>query len=90
MLFLIRPRIGAVWLFLLAIFCVSWVISYYYGVYDRVLVNAVVMSLAIVKVYLVGMYFMDLRTAPAMLRCAFVAWCGLCCLAVVVLPILKV
>ena len=36
-----------------------------------------VLAVAFVKVYLVGIYFMELRALPSPLRLAFTAWCVL-------------
>jgi hypothetical protein len=36
----------------------------------------------VAKVYLVGMYFMELRHAPLLLRGAFNAWCAGCWVAI--------
>ena len=53
-----------------------------HGIVGYRVATTVVMSLALVKAYLVGMYFMELRHAPWPLRGVFQAWCVLCGAAV--------
>lgn len=58
-------RMGAVWAVLVAATLASWSLG---GG------NAVVVAVAFVKVRLVGLYFMELRTAPLPLRGLFEGW----------------
>lgn len=44
-----------------------------------------ILSLALIKADVVGMWFMELRAAPKPLRYAFAGWCGLTWAALVAL-----
>jgi len=54
-----------VWLVLVTATLVSWSLR---------AIGLAVLAVAFVKVRLVGLYFMELRTAPVPLRLAFEAW----------------
>jgi len=68
-----RARSTAVWLVLVAVTLVSFALGADHGVGSSVAV--VVLGLAMVKVRYVGLDFMELRTAPVMLRALFEAYC---------------
>lgn len=53
------------------------------GMNARALTMAAIAVVAFVKVHLVGMYFMQLRHAPAMLRFSFMAWTVVTCALVI-------
>ena len=70
---LFRARSTYVWLALIAVTVVSWSVGAEHGAGSTVAV--VVLALALVKVRFVGLDFMELRTAPQMLRGAVEAYC---------------
>jgi len=72
---LLRARSTLVWLVLVVVALVSWALGADHGVGSTVAV--VVLGLAVVKVRFVGLDFMELRTAPLMLRALFEAYCFL-------------
>ena len=82
MLRLILTPVTFVWLLLMAATGVSMWATVDHGVDGYALVTAIVMIVALVKVYLVGMFFMELRHAPVSLHAAFDAWCLICGAAV--------
>ena len=82
MLQLVRTPVTFVWLLLMAATGISMWVAVDHGVDDVRVATSVVMSVALVKAYLVGMHFMELRHAPWPLRGAFLAWCVLCAAAV--------
>ena len=59
-------RMGAVWAVLVGATLASWLLGGGHG--------AVVMAVAFLKVRLVGLSFMELRTAPVPLRALFEGW----------------
>jgi heme/copper-type cytochrome/quinol oxidase subunit 4 len=79
---LVRTPVTLVWALLMAATGVSMWVAVEQGVSVRTAATAIVMSVALVKAYLVGMYFMELRHAPWPLRAAFQAWCAICAAAV--------
>lgn len=81
---LLKSRIGAVWIGLIVATLISWRIGTDHGVHAS-LATAIVLVVAFVKVRFVGMYFMELRHAPAWLRVAFEAYCLLVCTALIVM-----
>ena len=82
MLQLVRTPVTVIWLLLMAATGLSMWVAVDHGVDAYRVATAVVMSVALVKAYLVGMYFMELRHAPWPLRGVFQAWCVLCAAAV--------
>jgi hypothetical protein len=67
---LTADRMGAVWAVLVGATLASWLLG---GG------NAVVVAVAFLKVRLVGLYFMELRTAPVPLRVLFEGWVVVTC-----------
>lgn len=63
---LLRARSTLVWLLLVVVTLLSWALGADHGVGSTVAV--VVLGLAVVKVRFVGLDFMELRTAPLILR----------------------
>lgn len=64
-------RLGLVWAVLMAATLASWVTGTHSG---SQAVTVFVVVVAFTKVQLVGLHFMDLRTAPPLLRRVFTAW----------------
>jgi len=80
---LARSKATAVWGVLIAATLVSW----WMGVHGVSALDdapgaagSVIVLIALVKVRFVGLYFMDLRAAPAALRVAFEVHCLVLCL----------
>lgn len=75
---------SAAWLFLVALTCVSWVVGTWHGSPgENVPASLVIIAVAVFKVRLVGLHFMELRDAPWQLRGTFEGYCvvllGLLC-----------
>ncbi|WP_375482362.1 cytochrome C oxidase subunit IV family protein [uncultured Mycobacterium sp.] len=70
---LLRARSTIVWLALVVVTLVSWTLGAEHGVGSGVAV--VVLALAAIKVRFVGLDFMELRSAPSILRAVFEAYC---------------
>lgn len=70
---LINARSTYVWVALVAVTVVSWAVGAEHGVGSTVAV--IVLALALLKVRFVGLDFMELRTAPMILRGIFEAYC---------------
>jgi caa(3)-type oxidase subunit IV len=70
---LFSARSTYVWLALVVVTIVSYTVGAEHGVGSTVAV--IVLALALVKVRFVGLDFMELRTAPQMLRGVFEAYC---------------
>ena len=73
---LFRHRTTVVWAALVAITCVSWALgaSHGLGAGGVTAATAAVLALAFLKVRYVGLEFMELRHADAVLRIAFELW----------------
>ncbi|BCP05463.1 cytochrome C oxidase subunit IV family protein [Mycobacterium paraintracellulare] len=72
---LFNARSTYVWLALAAITIVSCAVGAEHGVGSTVAI--VVLALAVIKVRFVGLDFMELRTAPQILRGVFEAYCAI-------------
>lgn len=70
---LFRARSTVVWAALVVATVVSWALGSRHGTGS--LVAIVVLGVAVVKVRFVGLDFMELRSAPLLLRAAFEAYC---------------
>jgi hypothetical protein len=81
---LLKTRTTAVWLGLIVATLVSWRIGTDHGLHAS-LATAVVLVVAFVKVRFVGVYFMELRDAPAWLRTVFEGYCLVVCTALIVM-----
>jgi hypothetical protein len=79
---LARDRISLIWLFLIAATLVSWRVGTDGGLAAH-LATTLVLIVAFVKVRLVGLYFMELRSAPLPLRLLFEGYCFVVCAALV-------
>ena len=79
---LLRTTVTWVWLLLMGATAASFWVAVDHGVTVRETATALVVTVAVAKVYLVGMYFMELRHAPLLLKGAFNAWCAGCWAAI--------
>jgi len=70
-------RVAVVWLVLLAATFLSWESAHSAGEYR--LASTVVLLIAFLKVRLIGLEFMELRSAPRVLRFIFEAWVVVAC-----------
>lgn len=82
---LLRTPVTAVWALLVAATALSWALGADHGlaVGSQRLASVIVLVIAFVKVRFVGLYFMELREAPAPLRAVLEAYCLVVCLVVV-------
>ncbi|MCT7657072.1 cytochrome C oxidase subunit IV family protein [Mycobacterium deserti] len=70
---LFNARSTYVWLGLVAVTVVSWAVGAEHGIGSVVAI--VVLALALIKVRFVGLDFMELRSAPLVLRAVFEGYC---------------
>lgn len=82
MLSLIRTPATFVWLCLMLATAASMWIAVDRGLAGPGLATTIVISIALVKAGLVGLFFMELRHAPWPLRGAFYGWCLACAAAI--------
>ncbi len=83
---MLRNRVTLVWLVLVLATATSWWLGtdHWFGDdADHVPASVVILVIALAKVRLVGVYFMDLRHAPVTLRGAFETYCLVLCAALV-------
>jgi caa(3)-type oxidase subunit IV len=85
---LFRTPATAVWLLLIVATIASWVLGTDHGISDHTAASIAILLIAFVKVRFVGLYFMELRDAPAVLRTLFEAYCLIVCTALIVLFVL--
>jgi hypothetical protein len=73
----LRTLPTVMWLLLVAAAATSWFLGTDHGLpaSDQSLAGALILVIAVVKVRLVGIYFMELRAAPAVLRSLFNLYC---------------
>lgn len=76
---LLRNRVGAVWLALVAATLVSWSLGSHHWLNGSRAASLTVLVVAFVKVRLIGLHFMELRAAPLGLRLAFETWVVVVC-----------
>jgi Prokaryotic Cytochrome C oxidase subunit IV len=77
MTWLFKSRNAAVWLLLVVLTLFSWESSVMSG--SRPVIATGVLLIAFFKVRIIGLEFMELRTAPLPLRIAFEVWIvGVC------------
>ncbi|CDO90239.1 hypothetical protein AWC29_26645 [Mycobacterium triplex] len=76
---LLRTPATAVWVLLITATGVSWALGTQHGMHGHQLASVIILLIAFVKVRLVGMYFMELREAPNVLRGLFEAYCLIVC-----------
>ena len=82
-----RTPVTPVWLVLVAATAISWWLGADQGLGAgaQQIATVLIMTVAFVKVSLVGMYFMELREAPAAMRLFFGGWCGVVLMLIIVL-----
>lgn len=76
---LLRTRTTAVWLVLTLATLLSWSLGGHHTLgmsNSHALAGISVLLIAFVKIRFVGLYFMDLRVAPIVLRTAFEIYCA--------------
>jgi caa(3)-type oxidase subunit IV len=75
---LVRTNATAVWLILCALTITSWALGtrHVFGVTDHIWASVVIIVVAVFKVRLVGLYFMELKDAPLLLRGFFEVYCA--------------
>jgi len=71
----LRTRATLVWLALVVATTVSWALGTE-GIGDHRVASVVILGVALFKVRLVGLWFMQLRDAPAVLRGIFEVYCA--------------
>jgi heme/copper-type cytochrome/quinol oxidase subunit 4 len=85
---LLRTPASVVWIFLILATVVSWTLGTQHGFSNYTPVSVVILLIAFIKVRLVGLYFMELRGAPTVLRGLFEAYCAIVCTVVVLVFVL--
>lgn len=80
---LLRTPATVAWAVLIAATVVSWTLGTQHGFNSYTLASVVILLIAFIKVRLVGLYFMELRDAPTVLRGLFEAYCIIVCSVVV-------
>jgi caa(3)-type oxidase subunit IV len=83
---LLRTRTSAVWLVLTLATVLSWALGHNHG--GHTLTALAIIVIAVVKIRFVGLYFMELREAAAVLRGIFEAYCAAVGLTLAVLYLL--
>jgi caa(3)-type oxidase subunit IV len=75
---LVRTKASVAWLVLVALTSLSWALGTDHGLTAAAHVGAsvVIIAIAVCKVRLVGLYFMELNAAPALLRGLFEGYCA--------------
>lgn len=73
----VRANASVAWFVLVALTVVSWMLGtrHGFGGANRVPASLVIVAVAVFKIRLVGLYFMELREAPWALRGIFEAYC---------------
>lgn len=72
----LRTTTGVTWAALVVATLVSWWVGTDHGLDDPTAAAALLLAVAMVKVYLIGMQFMELRFADPRLRLAFQVYCA--------------
>jgi Prokaryotic Cytochrome C oxidase subunit IV len=82
---LLRTPASAVWIFLIAATVVSWTLGtdHGFGPNGYTLASVLILLIAFIKVRFVGLYFMELREAPMLLRGLFETYCIAVCTLVI-------
>ena len=73
----LRSSTGVTWIALVVATLVAWWVGTDHGLDDPTAAAALVLGVAVVKIYLIGMEFMELRHADVRLRRGFQAYCAL-------------
>ncbi|WP_028933750.1 cytochrome C oxidase subunit IV family protein [Pseudonocardia spinosispora] len=76
---LLRTRITVVWVALVAATLLSFWLGTDHGLSSTEARTILILVVAFVKVRFVGLYFMELRAAPVVLRSLFEGYCLLVC-----------
>ncbi len=73
----VRTNASLIWLLLCALTIVSWALgtNHGFGEGHHLPASLVILAVAIFKVRLVGLYFMELKMAPGVLRGLFEGYC---------------
>jgi hypothetical protein len=74
----LRSRVMLVWALLIAVTFTSWALGTDHGIGladNHAVVSATIICIALVKVRLVGMHFMEIATAPRPLRLLLDGYC---------------
>jgi hypothetical protein len=85
---LLRTPATGIWIALILATILSWVLGTEHGISNHTFASVAILLIAFTKVRLVGLYFMELRDAPTVLRALFEAYCvivGLLVMAVFLL-----
>ncbi|AMZ71289.1 MULTISPECIES: cytochrome C oxidase subunit IV family protein [Pseudomonas] len=74
-----QQHVTIVWLSLVLATCATWWLStsHPFSATSEHLASSIAIAIAFIKVYYIGMDFMELRGAPRVLRRIFMAWIGL-------------
>jgi caa(3)-type oxidase subunit IV len=74
---LLRNNATYVWVLLMALTVMSWSLGSEHGLGNssHVVASLVILGVAVIKIRLVGLHFMELRRAPGYLRGAFELFC---------------
>jgi caa(3)-type oxidase subunit IV len=80
---LLRTPATAAWAVLIVATVVTWTLGTNHGFGNHTLASVVILLIAFIKVRLVGLYFMELRGAPTVLRWLFDAYCAVACTVVI-------
>lgn len=74
---LLRGNVSLAWLLLTAMTVVSWALGTEHGFGgNHLAASLVIIVVAVFKIRVVGLYFMELRDAPIWLRAGFEGYCG--------------
>ena len=80
---LLRAPATVVWAVLIVATIATWTLGTQHGIHSHTLASVLILLIAFIKVRLVGLYFMELREAPTVLKGLFEAYCVVVCTAVV-------
>lgn len=74
---MLRTRASVVWFVLIALTVLSWTLGtdHGLGLTGHAAASLIIIAVAVFKVRLVGLYFMELRQAPLILRGLFEGYC---------------
>ena len=72
---LLRTPATAVWAVLVLATIATWTLGTQHGIHTHTLASVVILLIAFIKVRLVGLYFMELKAAPVLLRAPFEVYC---------------
>ena len=80
---LLRTPATAIWIVLILATMTSLALGSEHGINNHTLASTAILLIAFIKVRLVGLYFMELREAPTVLRGLFEAYCFIVCTLVI-------